>query len=179
MSLFHFKKPSSNLKAFVCVYVTDGGDKVRRRQSTDTLLLYTASALERVCLFVCSLSGLTSLRGAFSPCVCLADCHPCVSPLLSLALCPFWRYYFLWSSHSHSCFLFFFFFYWKGANHTWSLPAFEHPYSHPCWFLRVTRGWVTLIIPVIGFSCRATLIYMRWHSVQTRRPSQLFLGANN
>lgn len=42
--------------------------------------------------------------------------------------------------------------------------------------LRAAQERVTLIIPVIGFSNAEAVIYMRWHSVQTCRPSQPFSG---
>lgn len=49
MSVFHFKKPALNLKAFVCVYVTREG----RQRRWDTLLFYTASPPLCVCCERC------------------------------------------------------------------------------------------------------------------------------
>lgn len=74
------------------------GDKVRRRQSTETLCCFTPPHPLCVCAanVVCLPSGLTSLGGMFtrflffcvSFCVRLSDfLHPCVF-LLHLSFCP-------------------------------------------------------------------------------------------
>lgn len=167
------------------------GDKVRRRQSTETLCCFTPPHPLCVCAanVVCLPSGLTSLGGMFtrflffcvSFCVRLSDfLHPCVF-LLHLSFCP--SVYVSFSlvlplrtpDLTLEVFLCFFFL----VNHTWNLPCVWTLFP---WrrvvprSLRVMQERVTLIIPVIGFSNAEAVIYMRWHSVQTCRPSQPFFS---
>lgn len=126
--------------------------------------------------------SLVSFSSRVSFCACLSDfLHPCVSLLhlssslyLPLCLCVFFfgpptqnsRF------NSEGCFFFL-------VNHTWNLPPRLNALPRrrvPPRSLRATRERATLIIPDIGFSNAEAVIYMRWHSVQTCRPSQPFSG---
>lgn len=155
------------------------GDKVRRRQSTETLCCFTPPHPLCVCAAnaVCLPSGLTSLGGMFtrfrffrvSFCVRLSDfLHPCVSLLhLSFSICP--SAYVSFSlvlplkTPDLTLKVFFFWLITLGI-----FPAFER--SFLCVrviprSLSVMQERVTLIILVIGFSNAEAVIYMRWHSV--------------
>lgn len=167
------------------------GDKVRRRQSTETLCCFTprrplcVCAAHVVCLFTewLDLTGrnVDSLPFLLRLLLCLPlwffSIHVSLffislsSPYLPLCLCVFFFGPPTQNSRFNS----------EGflVNHTWNLPR--------VWTLfprqrvlprsqRAARETVTLIIPVIGFSSAEAVIYMRWHSVQTCRPSQPFSG---
>lgn len=154
------------------------GDKVRRRQSTETLCCFTPPHPLCVCAAnaVCLPCGLTSLGGMFtrfrffcvSFCVCLCDfLHPCVSLLrLSFSVCPsaYVSFSLVLPLKTPDLTLKDFFFFVLFLITLGIFPAFER--SFLCMrviprSLSVMQERVTLIILVIGFSNAEAVIYMR------------------
>lgn len=109
-------------------------------------------------------------------CVCLCDfLHPCLSFSLALylplCLCLFFSLVLPLKTQDLTLKIF-----WLITPGIFSV--FERSFLGSVLLLSgVMQERVTLIILVIGF---AAVIYMRWHSVQTCRPSQpFFRGENN
>lgn len=137
------------------------GDKVRRRQSTETLCCFTPPHPLRVCAanVVCLLSGLTSLGGMFtrflffrvSFCVCLSDFSPsmCLCLLhLPFSICPsvYVSVSLVLPLKTPDLTLRVFFFFLLGIFFLffWLItlgifPAFEHPFLGSALFLDISR----------------------------------------